>query len=290
MKKTLFLVCVLVFLLVACTSTKVADKQDENLFIPPVGGMSVSVGKEIFCDFNGTIIKEYAKMPPVFDDCFVTVLSTNMNYYYSGEKALSLFELVYVNVKPEKYGLTKKNELIGKATKDNIGIFIRAKELDRYLISISHTMPLFWNDYWYYYAGMLDASHMKFLDFLPLETEVLKEIYEGSKEVGNMAEINLAVLLKTSLQEMPKLSPDGTGTQIINHEGMVFSLTWQKGFYSYLENEYNLNDEIYLYVNMQRIVDYKGVPCFVCYVRDFSLVPPEEIVEDRIQTVLANMK
>lgn len=288
MKKSLFLLVAIAVLFFSCSSTKVSKEQEEaELFVPPVGGMDAEISQDILCDLNGQILNEYATLPPIFEDTDVTVLSTNMHYTFYEKKCISNFELIYVNVKPEKFGAIKRNEVIGKATKDSIGIFIRCEEIDNYLVSISHTMPLFWNDHWYYYAGFLDSSHMKFLDFLPMNDSQLKKLYDTFPSINNSTEMNISVLLKTSLQEMPTLSPDGTGTQILNHQGVLFSLNWQKGFYAYLEDEYNLNDEIYLYLNLVRCINYKGKPCFVSYVRDFSLVPPEKIVEDRVEMILA---
>ncbi len=298
MKKRLFLfgLCLMVLFLGSCLSTKEATNSSKETnvavsntegeeFVPPAAGAEVQVGQEIFSDVDGIIIEQYDPLPSFSPD--VVVVETSSEYFYKGKVCVSDYQLVYGNVLSQKTGEVKQKDSIGVATEELIGVFCRSKTLDAYLVSVSSVIPEFYQGYWYYFPGMFISSEMKWLDYFPPNEENFKDMYAHAKESPmSLIRFYWPILLKTQLTEMPTLLEDGTASQIIKYQDMPLSLRWQNGFYSYLENEYTLGDDIYLYLQIGGMAYFKNAPVFDCYVRDFSLVPPEEVVEERIKIIL----
>lgn len=104
------------------------------------------------------------------------------------------------------------------------------------------------------------------------------------------------LLMETELSAYPKKltkasSFRGVGIESsmeIEYEGMKFSLGFQKGFLDYLLDEYTLGDKIYLYIDVDSVDAFSKT--FNCYVRDFSLISPTEIIQQRIDIVKERVK
>jgi len=207
------------------------------------------------------------------------VFDVEHEYYYKGETLNCRFELIYEGIggtpaEPE----VSQNDIIGNALGERVSLCARSKELDPYLISCSYHPPQEKDGYWYYFPGMYISTEMKFLSFQPADYGAFKSMYDHAttgEEALGMTLFNWWSLVETRLDEYPV-----QGEQTILFEDIPLHLEYQKGFPEYLLDEYVLGDPIYLYLQIRGISGFSKE--YNCYVRDFSLEPPEEIIRKRL--------
>ncbi len=187
-----------------------------------------------------------------------------------------------------KEGLSeaKPGDQIGLSSGEEVQLFARSKELDPYLVACSAVKPFKWDGSWYYFPGMYVSSVMKWLSFEPANLANFKAMHDHATEEENRFGFTYFVwwsLLETTLDEYPALVKDdkeGRSEQVILFGDMPLKLSYQPGFLDYLLDEYTLGEKIYLYLQITGISGSTGE--FQGYVRDFSLVPPEVIVDERL--------
>jgi hypothetical protein len=247
--------------------------------------MNTSEGTEINAIDEGRVLSDYFPLPASYGDALV--VETTRSYYYRGEELSLTFELIYTGLNPVAGGPIERGSTVGRAVAGEVGLVARAPELEPYLIGSSQSRPVYHEGYWYYFPGMYVSDQMKWLSFAPVEYEEFRAMYDhvtDPEEAPGVARFSWWVLYQTSLGEHPVPVADGNGyEQLVMFDDMPLRLRWQRGFLDYLENEYVLGDPIYLYLQISGLSAFEKE--FDCYVRDFSLVPPEEIIEDRFRIV-----
>lgn len=269
----------------------------------PYGGKYTNPGAVIAADVTGTVVKSPKKLPDALKNS--GVIKVTDEYYYEGKKCTSEYELIYfnMNVTAKKGAEIKSGEELGTATEDTIKILARTTTIDPYLVSVSNTLPVKVNGYYYYFPGMLTNNTMKYLIYEPLNLDNVKWMYEHTTNPESDEDWTPGVsifywklLMETELSAYPKKltkasSFRGVGIESsmeIEYEGMKFSLGFQEGFLDYLLDEYKLGDKIYLYIDVDSVDAFSKT--FNCYVRDFSLISPTEIIQQRIDIVKERVK
>ena len=234
---------------------------------------------------DGIIQVEYSELPGEFIDSIV--IETTREYYMDGKTKNSKFQLIYSGVNRTIESINIKNNFeLGLATGTSVSICARSLDLDPYLVACSDVVPIYKNGYWYYFPGMYVSSQMKWLSFKPAEYESFKSMYDhatNGEEALGLTKFNWWVLYKTSLSEYPTPMNNEMSTQVIYFYDIPLRLNYQKSFLKYLQDEYILGTPIYLYLQIYGINGFDKE--YKCYVRDFSLVPPEEIVNKRIEHI-----
>jgi hypothetical protein len=262
---------------------KVTQELDKK--ITCLATMNCEPGAIVKCLDEGRILEGNNELPSDFVDS--VVLESEREYYINGKTERCKFEVIYSGIKrTSRDAYCKKDAELGVSTGTVVGICARASSLEAYLVSCSKVIPIKKGKYWYYFPGMYVATEMKWLSFKPVEYDSFRSMYDHAttgEEALGLTKFNWWSLLKTSLGEYPVLSDDGTSTQVLNLEDMPLRLYYQKGFLKYLQDEYKLKDPIYLYLQITGINGFDKE--YKCYVRDFSLIPPEAIVNERIVSV-----
>lgn len=255
--------------------------------------MAVSSGDEVKSVDSGSLSARHDPLPEGLGETIVVI--TEHEYYQYGKEATSTFELVYSGVRIDpslagKDGAEIESEAtLGSATGTEVRLTARSKELDPYLVACSDALPVFEDGYWYFAPGMYMPKQMKWLSYEPVDMERFRWMYGHALEEENAHSLTTFMwwsLLKTELPSYPALIEEKSrveSEQIIDLDGMALHLFFQSGFLDYLEAEYRPGDPIYLYLQISGIDGPKGE--FQCYVRDFSLIPPERIVEDRMKAI-----
>jgi hypothetical protein len=255
--------------------------------------METAPDAEIKSVDSGSIASRYDPLPAEFGDPLV--LLVKREYYQYGAKKTSAFELVYSGLRidpalaPAKKAEVESDARLGVATGEEVLLTARSEALDPYLVACSDTLPVLEDGYWYYVPGMYMPTQMKWLSYEPVDQASFRSMYDHATDEENSRGLTLFTwwsLLKTELPEYPTAVDGGGKTeceQVIDLGGMALHLSYQSGFLKYLKDEYKLGDPIYLYLQITGIDGPKEE--FTCYVRDFSLLPPEEIVERRLQSI-----
>lgn len=269
--------------------------------IPNVNGNCMP-GQEIKSHFAGEIINKPAKLPEALKKSFG--IKASAKYYFDGEYRTSEYEVLYVDVELNTKNKTvKKGDVIGTASGNQYNITIRSKIIDPYLVGCSNILPKKIDGYYYFLPGMLLSNVMKYFEYMPLNDDELFGMYKHVTEpeendedwAPGVALFEWHNLVETTLSEYPakveSYSIAGVpieSAMLIDYKGIKLRLNFQRGFLDYLKNEYKLNDKIYLYLVITSM-DYfsKEVDC---YVRDFSLKSPTEIVKQNIKIVEERVK
>lgn len=234
---------------------------------------------------SGRIMSDYHELPEGFNEPVVVKVSSD--YYYDNRILTSEYELIYLSVLSNSNpGDITRDEIIGYSTNPTVSIIARSETIDRYLVSVSAAKPVFYRNYWYYMPGMYIPSEMKWLSFRQADYNEFKAMYDhavNEEEFYGLTIINWWILYETRLTEYPvpkTTSGRPAYEQLIYFEDIPLRLTYQEGFLRYLEEEYTLGDTIFLYLQIGSINAFTKE--YDCYVRDFSLISPKEIIDTRM--------
>ena len=305
--KKLFLAAGLVLsalLLFSCATTKKSDTEkpaattDIEEELPFVSKLCTD--NEIINTYqSGKIKKNYDELPSSFED--TVVFECESEYYYNNQTNTSVYELIYIGIKPfaDIDGALENNTPFATSTAEELKLICRSKILDKYLISTSNSIPKKYNGYYYYMPGMLLNTTMKYLDFASIEEFSYDWLYHHTIEedpndpdwAPGASFVRWNAYIKAELTAYPELlegSFNYSGVPMesftkIEYKGIPFELYFQPGFKQYLEEECKPGDQIYFYVFVDSCNFF--TKSYKAYVRDFSTVSPEEIIEERIQII-----
>lgn len=251
--------------------------------------MNTEAGESIQSIDAGSLLAKYSPLPEGFENPLV--VSTVKEYYYQGKALSSRFELVYSGIAAVSGDQeVQTNEILGSSTGSQVSLCARSASLDPYLVACSNLKPVLENGFWYYNPGMYIPTEMKWLSYEPVSLEDFRSMWDHATDEENSLSLTMFTwwsLYKTALDSYPEAvaGPDGeTYEQVVLYEGMPMRLMYQRGFLKYLEDEYVLGDPIYLYLQISGIDGSDRE--FKCHVRDFSLEPPEKIVETRLNSIM----
>ena len=295
-----------VLLLFSCATTQKAKttSPDDNINLDeelPFVSKPCTDNEIINVYQSGKIKEKYDQLPPTFKDAIV--FECKSEYYYNNKTNTSVFEMIYVGVQLLD-GINTAEPLergtqFAKSTAPELKIICRTKGIDTYLVSSSNTFPRKYKGYYYYLPGMLLNTTMKYLDFASIEEYSYEWLYHHTIEedpddpdwAPGASFVRWNAYIKTELVSYPQLLdrpfnysgvPMESST-VIEYKGIPFELYFQPGFKQYLEDECKPGDQIYFYV----FVDFCNYfsKSYTAYVRDFSTVSPEKIIEDRIKMI-----
>lgn len=250
---------------------------------------------------SGKIKGKYDALPPTFKDAIV--FECESEYYYNNKTNISVFEMIYVGVQVLD-GINTSEPLesgtqFAKSTAAKLKIICRTKDIDAYLVSSSNTLPKKYKGYYYYLPGMLLNTTMKYLEFASIEEYSYEWLYHHTVEedpddphwAPGASFVRWNAYIKAELPAYPQLLekpfnysgvPMESST-VIEYKGIPFELYFQPGFKQYLEEECKPGDQVYFYVFVDSCNYFSK--SYTAYVRDFSTVSPEEIIEERIQMI-----
>ena len=266
-------------------------KLEEIKTIDCYGKFETKSGLIITSYGDGIRLFNYPELPSEFSDAIV--LLTEKEYYYKGKKEKVQFEVIYSGITGDD-SITEyqQNDILGEATGTEVKMCVRSKELNPYLVACDSATPDQYNGYWYYFPGMYSSTEMKWLSYEPVNYDSFKLAYEqinyGHDSPLMMTKFYWWTLLETKLDAYPVPviynNVEMYDQTIILNEFRL-KLTYPKGFLDYLHDEYKIGNTIYLYL---QITEFNGFTKeFSCYVRDFSLESPEDIVQERIDNILS---
>ncbi|WP_304225925.1 hypothetical protein [Gracilinema caldarium] len=248
--------------------------------------LECKAGDEIKAFDSGEIITDFAPLPEGILN--PVVLQVQRPYYYHGKEQKSTFELIYFPmVRTNHDQSVKEDQIIGKTLGTKLNVILRSSTLNPLMISVSITLPVRYNGYFYYTPGLYVSSVMKWLLFPPIEETNFEAMYKHALETPeSLLYFNTWCLYKTSLQDYPTPFQQNNKELYysrIYYKDIPIDLIFQPGFLKYLKDEYTLGTPIYLYLQTESIF---GNPATVrVWVRDFSLKSPDDIVDDKIKVI-----
>lgn len=288
------------------------------------GGMNVKKGDNFILPVKGRLYQIGNKdLPKCFSKDTVVFDFTNV-YYYEGKQQNVDCQMIisgiklskeYKNAKPGTE--IKGGTTIGTAVSSPVVLNIRCKDFDIYLADTADCITVFENGWYYFGVGMLLPTTPKFLDYQEItgkksqidfwdNPDTLEDLYKTAtepREDGGVPQFSqfpsFYVCLKTKLKAYPEpKAKAGDGLMVANYfkncthyldikfDGIPVRLYFQNGFYDYLKEEYKLGKDIYIYSVF--IIFTNGR--FYAYVRDYSLISPKEIAQNKAKRVQEDMK
>ena len=267
-----------------------------------------SVGKDLSCPVDGKIIKQQKTKGKT-----TIVISCSHSYYWKGKEEICDYELIIYNIKDFKKSTeAKRGDIIGSISDDTV-LLGRCKKADPYLILGSSFPAFLYKGVYYIQPGWLnqttDTLSYRQVDsfedcvndyFARWESELEnKDNVKGEERINslfNYPELD-SISFKMQLKELPKeLSSYGSigfisasyfGRNIWESFTLVDSkckytpvLCWQYNFKSYLEAEYKVGDDLYIYGTFLALDHMEKRIIF--NVRDFVIRSEEEIYAERL--------
>lgn len=269
---------------------------------------SDAAGRELLCPVKGEIIKEQKS-----GDKTTILLSCDHTYYWQGKEETCNYELIIYNIKNYiKSSEVKYGDKIGIIDTDTV-LLGRCKKADPYLILGSAFPAIIYKKNYYYQPGWLNQTTdtlfyrqvSSFEDCVndyysrwQSETEVdeNKKIYNS---LFNSPELD-SISFKFKLDEYPEdvkekgslgfISMSYFGKNIWETYTLVDSkceytpiLCWQYEFKSYLQSEYKLGTDLYIYGTFLALDHTQKRIIF--NVRDFLIQSEEEKYEERLKDI-----
>lgn len=297
MKKCSLLQVLAVFCLISvpCFAGKNNEKTDVQY---PYLSRECADGEIIKTYAKGKILKKFDKVPSEFPHA--VVFECEEEYYLNKEVRTSVYQLVYSGVKKNNKvsEVLDLNAEFGTAADKELKLICRSKNLDEYLISCSTALPVEYNGYYYFLPGMLLNTTMKYLDFMDIHEYDFKELYDHtvieSDEEGwtpGASFVRWNVYLSAPLENYPLVlsNPEYyANVQLesyldIEYEGVKIKMYFQPGFKQFLEDECKIGDTVYYYLLIDTVDFFSK--SYTAYVRDFSVISPDEIIEGRLNII-----
>ena len=232
-----------------------------------------SVGKELTSPVDGKIIKEQKSGKKT-----TIVISCSHYYWWKGKQEKCDYEMIIYNIKDyKKASEVKEDDVLGKISEDSV-LLGRCKTADPYLVLGSSYPAIKYDGFYYLQPGWI-IQVTDTLSYRQVESfedcvadyysrwEADLEGFDPNEERYNSlfsyTEFD-SICFKTKLEELPgTLKSYGTlgltsasyfGRNIWESFTVVKSkfkytplLCWQTNFRSYLEDEYKLGTDIYIY-------------------------------------------
>lgn len=295
--KNLMILFLLTLIVVSCQTVRPVEQEEIPEF--DFATLNCNRGEVIKTLLKGKILKSYDALPPEFIDPIV--FQCESNFYYNSEVQTSTYQFIYIGASlldDFSEDLSSKVDF-ARTTEDGVKLICRTKELDTYLVSCSTAIPKKYDGYYYYLPGMLLNNTMKFLNFYNISEYDYKGIFNHTIEpdpkdpswIPGFSYVNWNVCMNAQLTSYPELL-DKTfyygnvpleSKAEITYDGIKFELYFQPGFKKYLEDECKLGDDVYFYAFVEGCGYY--TKSYRAYVRDFSVISPEEIIEERLNLI-----
>ena len=267
-----------------------------------------AAGKELRCPVDGTIIKEQKS-----GNKTTILISCTHTYYWNGNEESCDYELIIYNIKNYiKSSEVKYGDVIGIIENDT-AILGRSKQADPYLILGSAFPASIYKKIYYYQPGWLNQttdtlSYRQVTSFedcvndyysrwkSELQEDENKQIYNSLFNYPDLDSIRFKFKLEAYPESINQKGSLGItsmsyfGQNIWETFTLVDSeceytpiLCWQYNFRSYLESEYQLGTDIYIYGTFLALDHMEKRIIF--NVRDFLLQPEEEKYEERLKDI-----
>ncbi len=266
-----------------------------------------TAGTELYCPVNGKIIKEQKS-----GDKTTILISCTHSYYWKGKEEICNYELIIYNIKNfNKSSEVKYGDIIGIIEKDTV-LLGRCKKADPYLILGSRWPALIYKKIYYYQPGWVNQttdslSYRQVTSFEDCVNDYYSRWKSELEEDDNKQRINSlfnseldSICFKIKLEKYPDsvnekgslgfVSMSYFGKNIWETFTLVDSkceytpiLCWQYNFRSYLESEYKLGTDLYIYGTFLALDHMEKRIVF--NVRDFTIKSEEERYEERLKDI-----
>ncbi|MBL8968140.1 MAG: hypothetical protein JNG85_14130, partial [Spirochaetaceae bacterium] len=230
-------------------------------------------------------------------------------YYLGGKEESCEYELLLKNFKYDAKGGTVEREAAIGTIAATTRLAARSRVLDPYMLRNTTAKPVFKDGFWYFFPAWLDPSRLQALSFRQVGSfeAAVADFYvrwarEDEKDDQSFATIHyfpeldrIRVKIKLDAYPVPANRTQALGMTELNfyrNPGLFVSesrfpmggtyvpiLYWQKGFKEYLEKEYVLGNELYVYCSIYTL-DHANKAIVVC-VRDFALKSDEDVIAER---------
>ena len=268
-----------------------------------------AIGKDLPAPETATIVKEKKSGKKT-----TIVLSCSHDYFWKGKAETCKYELIIFNIEDyQKKKEVTKGDVLGKIASDTV-LLGRCKTPDPYLvISSSQPASLYKKNYYFMPGWLTRTTDTLFYRQVESFEDCVKDYYarwqseleEGEENkvrynsLFNYPELD-SISFKTKLNELPgTLNSYGSigvtsasyfGQNIWETFTLVDSeceytpvLCWQYNFKSYLESEYQLGSDIYIYGTFLALDHIEKRIIF--NVRDFLVYSEEEEYEKRVNDI-----
>ena len=267
-----------------------------------------AAGTELYCPVDGKIIQEKKS-----GNKTTILISCVHSYYWKGKKESCNYELIIYNIKNfSKISEVKRGDIIGLIEKDT-ALLGRCKTADPYLILNSRFPALINKKNYYYQPGWLNQttdtlSYRQVTSFEECVNDYYSRWKSELEENDNKQRYNSlfnnpdldSISFKIKLEKYPdSLNNKGSlgitsmsyfGKNIWETFTLVDSkceytpvLCWQYNFKSYLESEYKLGSDLYIYGTFLALDHMEKRIIF--NVRDFLIQSEEEKYEGRLKAI-----
>lgn len=267
-----------------------------------------AAGTELYCPVDGKIIQEKKS-----GNKTTILISCVHSYYWKGKKESCNYELIIYNIKNfSKISEVKRGDIIGLIEKDT-ALLGRCKTADPYLILNSGFPALIYKKNYYYQPGWLNQttdtlSYRQVTSFEECVNDYYSRWKSELEENDNKQRYNSlfnspdldSICFKIKLEKYPdSLNNKGSlgitsmsyfGKNIWETFTLVDSkceytpvLCWQYNFKSYLESEYKLGTDLYIYGTFLALDHMEKRIIF--NVRDFLIQSEEEKYEERLKSI-----
>jgi len=231
---------------------------------------------------------------------------------YDKENTINYYVIVFDFKKTiDETENVKRRNIIGKSTGKDPKILVFCKTIDPFFVLTCRNMPISYDDFYWFEASFLFSSegksgNPKWLYFEPTDNieKLLIDIADHVNETspsfdfypGNFyrfktkleeypREINKDEIIRVLLTEKMTFNRTGITTHISEFKAgqYIYKLCWQEGFDKYLKKEYKLKKDIWV---CGAVVTYsKRDNCGYIFIRDFQLIPLEEVYENRVKMI-----
>lgn len=297
---------VLIICLLSCSTTKEIKDEAEILF-PYLQLTNPIEGAEILTPLSG----ELTHVEKDEKGFLLAIIRTRYRYYYENKIVVSEYEaviggLLTVTAIP---GNVKAGDIIGTMSIEPY-LSSRVRNFDPFMIRTSIGKGKKYKGYWWFTPDWLLPQVTQSMTFRPVDSldNAIDDFYnrwdiEDLDAEGTtihyypeydrirvpyvLDRYPVEILNRTqalAYTEMRFYRNPGLFTleyPILRDNKYNATLYWQRNFDQYLRNEYKLGDTLWLYCSIYTL-DHHEKNIIIC-VRDFSLIPDEEVIESRIK-------
>ncbi len=273
--------------------------------IPFLTYQSAAAGSPLYSPVSGQVVAEKLEG----GDERSILIRSRQAYYLGGKEAVSEYELLVKNLKYEVKPETVEREAAIGVIAATTRLAARSRALDPYMLRNTTAKPVFKDGFWYFFPAWLDPSRFQALSFRQVDSfeAAVADFYErwareDEKDDQSFATIHyfpeldrIRVKIKLDAYPVPANRTQALGMTELNfyrNPGLFVSesrfpmggkyvpiMYWQKGFKEYLEKEYVLGNEVYVYCSVYTL-DHVNKAIVVC-VRDFALKSDEDVIAER---------
>jgi hypothetical protein len=241
----------------------------------------------------------------LFGDSIIYPFSSTYNLY-GKENTAEYYAIMFDFTKTvDDTANIKDEEIIGETAGTNPKLLVFSRTLDPFLIINCERMPYYYDGfYWFYPAFLFLEGGTVWLSFKQTDDidEVLIEMAEHVMDEPASFTFypSLRVRFKTHLNEYPRPLSEQEKKDIAPYDNMFYRkpditafateiyagifkylLCWQNGFDRYLQDEYTLNDDLWIYGS---VITYRPQNnCGYLFVRDFKRETLETMYEERLE-------